>query len=131
MDNKCLIKIEPGKLPVQILAPDTLELEYLQSLVEGPIEPTPVMADLLEGCDSLIMLVNEEGKLFDLPFNTCGTVLSRCVLDPKLGPVALLAVEGEDFRPLTGKEADDVADIIEKVIDAEVVFEDESEADCE
>ena len=58
-------------------------LEDLQALVGGHIETVPLMHDE-------IMLVNEEGRVYDLPVNKVGKSVYR-------GSVVLVGVDGEEF----------------------------------
>ena len=62
------------------------ELEALQALVGGLIQVVPVMAPLNHAGDWLLV-VNEEGAIYDLSFNPRASWLARQVL---VGPAVLI-----------------------------------------
>ena len=89
--------MEKGKIKVIIKRPDerfghvtniSTSLENLQKTVEGHIETVRI-------CNGCIMLVNEEGKINDLPVNfqfgrwPCNDMIH--------GTVIVIGDEGEDF----------------------------------
>lgn len=81
---------------------DTCKLETLQNLVGGPIE---VVDSCLAGnwsregdVEAVKLVVNEEGKLRDLPENeNAATLYAYDLMDTLVGPAALVAVRGEDL----------------------------------
>lgn len=87
---------EPGKPPaVQDINND---LAALQGLVGGYIEAVPL--------DRFILIVNEEGKLMDLPPNFPWHA------DVIVGTAVVVAQKGDDFRSLTEEEADRVVSLL-------------------
>ena len=60
--SEYIIKIEPNHRP-HLVECDDLTLEYMQTMVEGPIEVTSLCCDLSCKYPDLRMIVNEEGKL--------------------------------------------------------------------
>lgn len=50
---------------------DQRTLEWLQSLVDGNIEPITLDPSAMEA------YINEEGKILDLPINPCGTIAAH------------------------------------------------------
>ena len=77
---RVLIK-EPGKDPHTMVIQNNLHL--LQQLVDGLIEVHTL-------ADGLVMIVNEEGKLKNLPHNF--TLYGENIV----GPVVIVGVDGED-----------------------------------
>lgn len=92
--------IEPsGKVRVYTLQPGrTPTLEWLQAQVGGWIEPVRIC---LHG--SCTMLVNEEGRLLGLPFNSPATELSRNN-SMIVGDAVVMKAEGNEFVPLDPDE---------------------------
>ena len=80
----------PGELSRIVAVPNTLEA--LQELVGGYIEPHHI-------CGSLVLVMDEDGRLKGLPENV------RCVqYGTIVGPVFITADKDEDFRSLTPEE---------------------------
>ena len=78
----------------------TLTLQAMQVLVDGPIEVTesflgPCWAR--EPVDSINLIVNEEGKLRQLPYNETATSLYDYVCDEICGDALLVAARGDDL----------------------------------
>ncbi len=92
--------IEPGgKVRVYTLQPGrTPTLAWLQAQVGGLIESVKVC---LNG--SCVMLVNEEGRLRGLPFNSPATELSRNN-SLIVGDAVVMKAEGSEFVPLDPDE---------------------------
>lgn len=90
---------------------DTCRLETLQELVGGPIE---VAESALAGywarepVDSIKLVVNEEGKLRELPLNGKATTLSA--YDFLCGTAVLLAARGEELIGFTEPVAESIRD---------------------
>lgn len=77
---------------------DSIKLETLQELVDGPIEVTPSCLGITwarEPVDGIDLIVNEEGRLRGLPYNgrhpICGRVaafassmVTRCWQPPRV-----------------------------------------------
>ena len=85
-----------------------INLEELQSVVGGYIEPVPVTV----GNGQYIMIVNEEGKLQNLPYNLCATRIRnnhRRTEDFIVGDVAIVKQQGED---LIGLSTNDLLDFM-------------------
>lgn len=80
----------PGEISRIVTVPNTLEA--LQELIGGYIEPHHI-------CGSLVLVMDEDGRLKGLPENV------RCVqYGTIVGPVFITADKGEDFRSLTTEE---------------------------
>lgn len=80
----------PGEISRIVTVPNTLEA--LQELVGGYIEPHHI-------CGSLVLVMDEDGRLKGLPENV------RCVqYGTIVGPVFITADKDEDFRSLTPEE---------------------------
>lgn len=83
-------------------AEPVLGLKGLQEFVGGFIECVPLS-------DCYLMIVNEEGKLNDLPFNATATGLYRLftgVDDVIFGNALILKSDGEDLIALSDEEAE-------------------------
>ena len=83
---------------------DCLSLEEMQKIVEGHIEAVPTA--LAQGWSQepgvgLALIVNEEGKLQNLPVNQTATDLSAAYNDVIVGNAILLGTTDEDFIGLT------------------------------
>lgn len=78
---KVIVKL-PGELPEVRTIPNTLEA--LQEIVGGYIETVTVATDL-------VAIVNEEGRLMELPYNVhlCG--------EPIVGPLIFAGVDGDEL----------------------------------
>ena len=85
----------PGKYPQLRTIPNTLEA--LQGLVGGYIEKLPVASDL-------VAIVNEEGRLQDLPYNM--DLAGQSIV----GTIVFVGVDGEEF--------DDVPELFRKQIES-------------
>lgn len=80
----------PGEISRIVTIPNTLEA--LQELVGGYIEPHHI-------CGSLVLVMDEDGRLKGLPENV------RCVqYGTIVGSVFITADQDEDFRSLTTEE---------------------------
>jgi hypothetical protein len=80
----------PGEISRIVTIPNTLEA--LEELVGGYIEPHHI-------CGSLVLVMDEDGRLKGLPENV------RCVqYGTIVGPVFITADKDEDFRSLTTEE---------------------------
>ena len=92
-DNPEKIKVvaqNPGEISRIVTIPNALEA--LQELVGGYIEPHHI-------CGSLVLVMDEDGRLKGLPENV------RCVqYGTIVGPVFITADQDEDFRSLTTEE---------------------------
>ena len=73
------------------------ELHALQKAVGGYIEVVTLG-------DGLAAIVNEEGKLNDLPFNRGLYAGGIDPVDYLFGSVLIVGTDGEDFRSLTSEE---------------------------
>lgn len=80
---------------------DSIKLETLQELVDGPIEVTPSCLGITwarEPVDGIDLIVNEEGRLRGLPYNGRASDLWEgggiCLLN---GDALLAAAKGEDL----------------------------------
>ena len=92
-DTQRKIKVvaqNPGEISRIVTIPNTLEA--MQELVGGYIEPHHI-------CGSLVLVMDEDGRLKGLPENV------RCVqYGTIVGPVFITADQDEDFRSLTTEE---------------------------
>lgn len=116
--SEYIIKIEPNHRP-RLVECDELTLEYMQSQVEGNIEVTGLCRDLQYKYPELRMIVNEEGKFFDLPGNLIASVFHFVLRDMIAGTAILVIAEGEELRPMTEAEANDIRETIEHIFNIE------------
>ena len=119
-----IIKIEPNHGP-RLVECDDLTLEYMQTMVEGPIEVTSLCRGLSCKYPELRMIANEEGKLFDLPYNAVASLAHDILRGLIVGPVILVIADGEELRPMTEAEVTDIRDTIESLY--EIEFEEDEE----
>ena len=77
----------------------TATLEWLQEQVGGSIETTPAAFG-----DDLLLIVNEEGKLLDLPLNDTATDMARNLFDNICGNVVIMKADGCELVPLDPDE---------------------------
>lgn len=77
----------------------TATLEWLQEQVGGSIETTPAAFG-----DDLLLIVNEEGKLLDLPLNDTATDMARNLFDNICGNVVVMKADGCELVPLDPDE---------------------------
>ncbi len=66
-------------------------LEALQNAVAGYIETVRLMVN------DAVMIVNEEGRLLGLPYNTAASNLAR---QPIFGTALVVGVDGEEFTDI-------------------------------
>lgn len=90
---------------------DCLSLEEMQKIVEGHIQAVPTA--LAQGWSQepgvgLALIVNEEGKLQNLPVNQTATDLSAAYNDVIVGNAILLGTTDEDFIGLTERAAQNI-----------------------
>lgn len=87
-DTIRVIKKDPGKAPVEVQIPNTLE--DLQRAVGGYLEAVTYTR-------SCVILCNEEGRLMGMPYNT---VLFGHKF---VGPILLVGTKGDEFAdcPIT------------------------------
>ncbi len=88
---------QPGETAKRIDIDNTLEA--LQKAVGGYIETVTLFEDV-------ILICNEEGRLMNLPYNM------EFLGIPFVGPVLAVGRNGEGFRGLTEKEAQEVMKFI-------------------
>lgn len=112
--SEYIIKVEPGHMPCLVEC-NELTLEYMQTMVEGPIEVASLCRDLRSKYPELRMIVNEEGKLFELPGNLIASTFHYTLRDMIVGTALLVIAEGEELRPMTEAEATDVRETIERI----------------
>ena len=89
---------KPGQPPmVEPVFPN--ELEAFQQAVGGYIESVTL-------CTDLVLIVNEEGRLLDLPYNT--TVLGL----PLMGTIVAVATSGDEFASINASHVPMVMNIL-------------------
>lgn len=87
-------------------------LKEMQDMVEGPIEVVP--AALNEGWArepdnvSVVLVINEEGKLQNLPVNEDATDLTTLLYDQIVGNAILLLARGEELIGLKREAAENI-----------------------
>lgn len=113
-----IIKIDPEHMP-RLVECGELTLEYMQTAVEGPIEVAALHRELHAKHPDLRMIANEEGKLFDLPYNAVASLAHDILRGLIVGPVILVIAEGEELRPMTEAEAAEIRDTIESLYEIE------------
>lgn len=113
-----IIKIDPEHMP-HLVECEELTLEYMQTAVEGPIEVAALHRELHAKYPDLRMIVNEEGKLFDLPYNAMASIIHDVLRGLIVGAVILVIAEGEELRPMTEVEAADIRDTMERLYEIE------------
>ncbi|MBE6760381.1 MAG: DUF3846 domain-containing protein [Ruminococcaceae bacterium] len=116
--SEYIIKIEPNHRP-RLVECGELTLEYMQTMVEGPIEVTSLCRDLSCKYPELRMIVNEEGKLFDLHGNLIASIFHFVLRDAILGTALMVIADGEELRPMTEAEATDIRETIENCFNIE------------
>ncbi len=77
----------------------TATLEWLQEQVGGSIQTTPAAFG-----DDLLLIVNENGKLLDLPLNDTATDMARNLFDNICGNVVIMKADGCELVPLDPDE---------------------------
>ena len=92
---------------------DTMELKYLQGIVEGNIEtvPTALAANWAheDGINQIVLIVNEEGKLQGLPYNlNANDLMLNVERDYIVGNAVLMAVRGEELIGFTKDAAENI-----------------------
>lgn len=103
---KC-IKIEPGRAPEVSDVANTLKA--MQAFVGGPIEAVRL------GDTGLVAVVNEEGRLLDLPYTGCLRI--RPIQDEILcGPVLIVRAALEAFGPVRDGDLERVLRIYKAVM---------------
>ena len=98
----------------------------MQTAVEGPIEVAALHRELHAKHPDLRMIANEEGRLFDLPYNAVASLAHDILRGLIVGPVILVIAEDEELRPMTEAEATDIRETIEQLY--EIEFEEGEEA---
>ena len=88
-----------------------LPLKDLQDMVGGNIETVPTV--LVDGWSrekgvQIMMLVNEEGKLQELPVNQLATNLSVLWDDVVVGNAVILGARGDELIGLTREAAENI-----------------------
>lgn len=106
-----IIKTEGVCVLLHCYPGDCLSLEEMQKIVEGHIEAVPTA--LAQGWSQepgvgLALIVNEEGKLQNLPVNQTATDLSAAYNDVIVGNAILLGTTDEDFIGLTERAAQNI-----------------------
>lgn len=82
---------------------DSMKLETLQKLVGGPIEPVPALLSAEwareKGVDSVLLLVDEEGRMKGLAPNPRAAAMARedVQLGGMVGPAVVAARRGEEL----------------------------------
>ena len=87
-----ILVVEPGKPPVEKKVPN--EYETFREIVGGYIEH-------YEMPDGALLVMNEEGKLLNLPFNRCIFGDDGMLKDFIVGTFAVVASGEEDYTSLT------------------------------
>ena len=95
---------------------DSIKLETLQELVDGPIEVTASCLGITwarEPVDGIDLIVNEEGRLRGLPYNGRASDLWEgggiCLLN---GDALLVAAKGEDLIGFTKPVCKTIAEFL-------------------
>lgn len=102
MIDRYVIAITPENThyPIHCDDGETMALQSLQGMVEGPIETVPSALSptwAREPVDNILLIVNEEGKLMGLPHNENATALSLLLDDEIVGNAILMAVRGDEL----------------------------------
>ena len=100
-----IVKLEPLKPAVVEEIDGTLE--SMQAVVGGLIEITvdSVLRSDYSFCNDVVLVVNEESKLLDLPLNFY-MQMENGAIDAIVGTCFYVGVDGEDFVSLTDEQAD-------------------------
>ena len=98
MDKIMVLVKQPGKSAASMTIPN--EMEEFQRLVGGYIETVTLS-------DKLVLICNEEGRLFGLPYN--------CTINgiPFVGDIVVAAWAGDDFCDMTTEALSEVERISE------------------
>lgn len=102
MDNRYAIVIPVDKSAILLRCDDggTLELQTLQDLVEGYIETVPVMPCVARGMEpgvKPVLIVNEEGKLRQLPLNIVASIMADLMDDEIAGNAVLMCARDDEL----------------------------------
>ena len=93
-----VILIQPDQVEVlQVRRSDLDDLDFFHRYIKGFIEIVRVH-------DDIVMIVDDEGKMKDLPFNQAATYLYHCD-DIIVGPALVMKRRGPDLVPMTADEA--------------------------
>lgn len=114
MTDTYIIKIEPRKRPRAVPCSE-LTLGFIQETVNGYIEIVYLHDKINERFPALRMVVNENGKLYGLPFNGCALIIYDMRIDLILGTAILAIDAGEDLRPMTAQEAEEISEYFKQV----------------
>lgn len=107
MKTKKLIVILPNGTAVALDAKDPITLEELQFMVGGYIETVPTLNLPEMNGRRIIMVVNEEGKLKNLPRNSQATLVAAIRADDYIvGRAVLCKEDGEELRPFDEDETE-------------------------
>lgn len=90
MERIKVVMQKPGEISRIVEIPNTLSA--MQKLVGGYIEVHPI-------CNSLLIVMDEEGRFKGLPETICCVQYGRIV-----GTIFVTAADGEEFRSLTAQE---------------------------
>ena len=114
MIDRYVIAITPGNTHFLIHCDDgeTMALQSLQDMVEGPIETVPSALSptwAREPVDNILLIVNEEGKLMRLPCNENATDMSQLFGDKIVGNAVLMAARGDELIGFRREAAEYIA----------------------
>jgi len=113
-----VIKIEPGCKPRMVVCAELTD-EWIQTEVEGSYEVNKLCNDLRNKHPNIRLLVNEDGKLFDLKANVIATLLHDKILNIVYGAAIFVVVERGTYRPLSADEASALRETILSSYDIE------------
>ena len=103
------VGIKVAEVPEIIDIPN--ELEALQEYVGGYIE-------VVQLADNALLIVNEEGKLMNLPLNFYLS-RNRRVIDTIHGNVLIVGRDGEEFCDLTEEQLEFYAEMMDEQLECE------------
>ncbi len=111
--DRYAILINPREEMIKLLLRgDTMELEEMQRLVRGYIEIVPSVLGCSwakEGEDvGIVFVINEEGKLMNLPVNELATDMSAVYNDVIVGNALMMLTKGDELIGLTEEAADNI-----------------------
>lgn len=92
---------------------DSLDLKTLQEIVEGHIEtvPTALASEWShEQGVGLTLIINEEGKLLEMPVNRLATDMTYIFNDVIVGNAILIGTTDEGFIGLTKEAAENIVE---------------------
>lgn len=116
MEKRYVVKITPqnGVRPFGISS-EEVELNELQTLVEGYIETIPTILGALKRHD-IVMIANDESKIRQMPFNHIASCIATLAGDCICGVAVLAKKEEDKLVGFTAKEYECITRLIGAIL---------------